>query len=62
MSIYVDGDNQILGVMEECKVGKEQQENESLDSRLLGKFIEHLMKQIWMFQPSMSFSPPCLDS
>jgi hypothetical protein len=28
----------------------------------LGKFIEHLMKQIWMFQPSMSFSPPCLDS
>jgi hypothetical protein len=45
MSIYVDNDNQILGVMEECKVGKEQQENE-LDSRLLGKFIEHLMKQI----------------
>lgn len=46
MSIYVDGDNQILGAMEKCKVGKEQQENESLDSRLLGKFIEHLMKQI----------------
>lgn len=46
MSIYVDNDNQILGAMEECKVGKEQQENESLDNRLLGKFIEHLMKQI----------------
>ncbi len=62
MSIYVDGNNQILGAMEKCKVGKEQQENESLDSRLLGKFIEHLMKQIWMFQPCMSVSPPCLDS
>jgi hypothetical protein len=22
----------------------------------LGKFIEHLMKQIWMLQPSMPFS------
>ncbi len=56
MSIYVDGDNQILGAMEACKIGKEQQENESLDSRPLGKFIEHLMKQIWMLQPSMPFS------